>query len=51
MISKNELKLHQAYEKAQYDILAATGVSEPNDLILKFESQNETFENLKDLKA
>jgi len=39
------------YEEAMKQIREATGVSDVNDVILKLSTQEETYENLKDVKS
>jgi coiled-coil domain-containing protein 151 len=48
--SKDKQRL-AIYEEAMKTIREATGVSDVNDVILKLSIQEETHENLKDIKA
>jgi predicted RNase H-like nuclease (RuvC/YqgF family) len=46
-----EKQKYEQYKIAKQKIRDATGVSELNDLLQKFATQGDTFENLKDIKA
>ena len=46
-----EKQKYEQYKIAKQKIREATGVSEINDLLQKFATQGDTYENLKDIKA